>query len=286
MRKQIATACVTIAGLIGAAIALPGMANADAGDAQQAAADIAAVIDETGGADAVPTGVSVDIPSDPANGIGITANGFAVDIGLPGAAVADDAVTVRGTTIYTDALPATSIAAQPADGGIQALIVLESAAAPTQFPFPLTLPTGTTLAQLSDGSIVAAAPDGSLVGALAAPWATDANGTSVPTRFQISGNTVTQIVDHNAGTYAYPIVADPWWNPFSWNWSKVGKALVKGLTDCLGGAAKTTLGVGAGVVSANIAAKVVTGKLMVQMAGGPWGYFAVGAAGCIDGIIR
>jgi len=87
------------------------------------------------------------------------------------------------------------------------------------------------------------------------------------------------VIDHLGATY--PVTADPWWNPFSWNWSKIGKAFISSLTTCLGGAAKATLGIGAGTVTANVAAKIVSGKLMVQVAGGPWGYFAVAAGGCI-----
>ena len=48
-----------------------------------------------------------------------------------------------------------------------------------------------------------------------APWARDANGVDVPTRFVVQGTALVQVVDHSAGNYAYPITADPlvryWW---------------------------------------------------------------------------
>lgn len=51
------------------------------------------------------------------------------------------------------------------------------------------------------------------VATLAAPWAVDANGKSVPTHYEINGTTVNQVVDTTPDT-AYPVTADPsvaWW---------------------------------------------------------------------------
>ena len=44
------------------------------------------------------------------------------------------------------------------------------------------------------------------------PWARDANGAEVPTHYEITGTTLTQIIDHRMEPYAYPIVADPFWD--------------------------------------------------------------------------
>lgn len=61
----------------------------------------------------------------------------------------------------------------------------------------------------ADNSIDVVSSDGrSLVSRIAAPWAFDANGRSVPTRYVVNGNTVTQVVD-TAKTTKYPVVADP-----------------------------------------------------------------------------
>lgn len=55
--------------------------------------------------------------------------------------------------------------------------------------------------------------DEQLVGIVDAAWAEDANGVSVPTYFEAEGNVLTQVVEHQSGEFAYPIVADPeWWN--------------------------------------------------------------------------
>jgi hypothetical protein len=50
-----------------------------------------------------------------------------------------------------------------------------------------------------------------LLGGIAPAWAKDATGNPVPTRFEVNGDSVTQVIEHDA-TFEYPIVADPWLN--------------------------------------------------------------------------
>jgi hypothetical protein len=52
------------------------------------------------------------------------------------------------------------------------------------------------------------------LGVIAAPWARDANGRAIPTRYEIQGTTLVQVVDHRRPGVVYPVVADP--NLFSW----------------------------------------------------------------------
>ena len=119
-----------------------------------------------------------------------------------------------------------------------------------------------------DGAVLAFGPDGQVVARLAPPWARDADGRSVPTHFELDGLTVVQIVEHRGGGFAYGIVADPWWNPFSWDWSRIGRTAVSGLTRCGGGALKGALGVGGGVVTVNLIRRGA-GTFLVRAAGGP-----------------
>lgn len=51
--------------------------------------------------------------------------------------------------------------------------------------------------------------EGNLIGGFTPAWATDANGNDVPTRYELNGSTLTQIVDHQSADVAYPVVADP-----------------------------------------------------------------------------
>jgi len=41
-----------------------------------------------------------------------------------------------------------------------------------------------------------------------APWAKDANGAAVTTRYRLEGNTLVQVVDFDQNT-AFPVLADP-----------------------------------------------------------------------------
>ncbi|MFE7845558.1 hypothetical protein ACFUTX_10265 [Microbacterium sp. NPDC057407] len=52
------------------------------------------------------------------------------------------------------------------------------------------------------------------IATIATPWAVDANGAELPTRYELSGNALTQVVDtRNA---EYPITIDPHWSWWVW----------------------------------------------------------------------
>lgn len=61
------------------------------------------------------------------------------------------------------------------------------------------------------GSIIVHDADGSISSVIAPPWAYDAEGTEVPTWFEIEDGHVYQYVDHLSRQFAYPVVADPVW---------------------------------------------------------------------------
>lgn len=65
-------------------------------------------------------------------------------------------------------------------------------------------------------------PDGqAVVATIGTPWAKDANGDPVASHYDIDGDVVTLVVDHQDKPVAYPVVADPWvwldWGLFSWD---------------------------------------------------------------------
>ncbi|CAN5594398.1 hypothetical protein BH20ACT2_BH20ACT2_03090 [soil metagenome] len=94
--------------------------------------------------------------------------------------------------------------------GVQLYLVIDEASAPTTYRFPFALPAGAELRLSPDGdgsvSIVERAT-GIEIAEVQPPWAEDADGRTVPTRFSIEGNTLVQEVDHEGATY--PVVADP-----------------------------------------------------------------------------
>ena len=155
-------------------------------------------------------GTAVEIPVDPSGQISVQAeSGTSIDIGIPGAASAKNAVVADdGTVVYTEALPDTSIAAQAlANGDVRALINIDGSAAPTEFAFPVDIPGDGGLTLNDDGSVDVWDEDGSTVALIASPWAVDADGTSLHTYFDVDGETLVQVIDHEGATY--PVVADP-----------------------------------------------------------------------------
>ena len=64
-----------------------------------------------------------------------------------------------------------------------------------------------------DSSSGIMAPNGEPTAIVPSPWAVDANGVNAPTQFEVSENSLTQVVGHRERNFAYPISADPqWWN--------------------------------------------------------------------------
>ena len=153
---------------------------------------------------------NVEIPVDPAAQISVEADsGTTINIGIPGAASANDAVVADdGTVVYTEALPDTDIAAQAlANGDVRALISIAGPDAPSQFAFPVDIPGEGGLTLNDDGSADVWDEDGTTVAVVASPWAVDADGSAVETHFVLDGQTLVQVVDHEGASY--PVVADP-----------------------------------------------------------------------------
>lgn len=85
--------------------------------------------------------------------------------------------------------------------------ILEGVSAPNEYSYDYSK-MGELRQDPVDGAVTVWR-DGAMISALYAPWAVDANGTSVPTYYVVDGSTLTQVVDHTVRAYAYPIVADP-----------------------------------------------------------------------------
>lgn len=90
-----------------------------------------------------------------------------------------------------------------------ALLLIHSHDAPTEYRFENAVPDGHTAELQPDGSVRFFDSDGNESGGIATPWALDANGEEVPTRYTLDGTTLIQAIDHEGA--AYPIVADPVW---------------------------------------------------------------------------
>lgn len=132
-------------------------------------------------------------------------------VSLPFADVAESQSVVEGEPVtFDNQNGSASVPVAREDGALQIFTVIEVEKAPTRYTYNVDVPTGgSSLTLLENGGVVILNNDGGFEGVIDAPWAKDANGVSVPTHFEISGNELTQVVEHD-GTQAYPIVADPY----------------------------------------------------------------------------
>lgn len=72
------------------------------------------------------------------------------------------------------------------------------------------MPAGASMESHKDGTISISGADGAFLGGFAKPWATDAAGIALSTRYEVQGKHLVQVVDHSGPGIAYPVVADPW----------------------------------------------------------------------------
>jgi len=156
---------------------------------------------------------SIDVPTDPTSGIGFTSSsGEKLSIGVPFAASANDAFVVQpGVVAYDNANGSATVPAVKADGSVQISTVIESASAPTRYDYALDLPEGAELVLLESNGAKVKGKDGSTLLNIAQPVAYDSAKNVVPTKYEISGHTLTQVVELSESA-SYPIVADPWLN--------------------------------------------------------------------------
>lgn len=137
----------------------------------------------------VQDGATVDVNgSDLSVTMGASKNAVASDSGQY-ATVQDDSVTYA--------------ASHPGEGTTRFAAVLADA---TDARPQWTFAVGAQLLPLDDGTV--SISDGEkFLGGIDAPWAIDAEGRSLPTHYEITGSTLTQIVDTTGASF--PVVADP-----------------------------------------------------------------------------
>ncbi|MFJ3395365.1 hypothetical protein [Leifsonia aquatica] len=178
------------------------------------AADVATTATGANAVDATVSGTNVTVPVDPSSGISLGGADTSITVGLPFAKQANDAnVETAGVVSYDNNNGSTTVPVVRDDGTLQINTVIEKAAAPKRYDYPLTIPEGQSLQLSADGSAYIGTEDASSISAyIPAPWAKDANGTPVVTHFEVSGDVLTQVVDFTAET-VFPVVADP---QFEW----------------------------------------------------------------------
>jgi hypothetical protein len=88
-----------------------------------------------------------------------------------------------------------------------AFAIAHRANAPTSYGFRFTVGGMPAQLALIEDVVVVKDSQGRVANFVTPAWATDANGAPVPTHYDVSGDVLTQTVDHHGA--AYPVVADP-----------------------------------------------------------------------------
>jgi hypothetical protein len=162
-------------------------------------------------------GTTVELSGDAGDGIMVnTASGGDLGIGLPFASQADAGVVVDGAVVYDNNNGSTTTPLVHQDGSVQILTTIADANAPTAYEYQFDLGQGATLKMNADGGVDVIAGTGATIASIAAPWAFDASGKAVPTRYETYGSSLIQVVVHRSAGVKYPVVADPqlslgWW---------------------------------------------------------------------------
>ncbi len=113
-----------------------------------------------------------------------------------------DGLRVAPATV--DGRPVSTIVS-PAQDGVALAAVLQAGQSRVDFPDPL--PAGRRLVPTPEGGFDVR-QDGRRVGSVAPPWALDAAGRALPTRYEVRADGgITQLVDTRGASF--PVVADP-----------------------------------------------------------------------------
>ena len=108
----------------------------------------------------------------------------------------------------------------PTSRGVELFDVLRSIDSPETLRFAFDLPEGSELRPLAGGGAEVVDAEEELSVFIPAPWAKDAQGSTVPVEMTVEGSQLILAVDHQDGDFAYPILVDPTIEPIyqDWGW--------------------------------------------------------------------
>ncbi|WP_156807582.1 hypothetical protein [Acaricomes phytoseiuli] len=181
---------------------------------------------------------SIQAPSDPVSPVKVAAGGSVLSFSLPQELdLSTGSVGSDGTVVYEDKDAQTDTAVQALDGGsVRVQTILRSPSSPRQFSYRLS--EGFSPVMAEDGAVWAVGFDNNdqfAAYSIKEAWAKDATGKPVPTRYEIRGNDLVQVVSPTPDS-VYPIVADPTWEWYNFAY---GVGFNKAETRALANAATT-----------------------------------------------
>lgn len=139
----------------------------------------------------------------------------ALAVTLPGQADLSVPVTGDGVSVYRHEARPFSVAVNPVVDGAQFVTVLADRAAPMTFDYSFvesSVGNAVSVVLTDDGGArLIDRRNRAVLAEIEAPWAFDARGRAVQTRFEVAGGgRLTQVVEHRADRdVAYPVTADP-----------------------------------------------------------------------------
>ncbi|WP_426621503.1 hypothetical protein [Microbacterium sp. As-52] len=163
-------------------------------------------------------GSTVTVPRDASEGVKLAVGDAVVGISLPASEGGEAGVSLESGAVAYPSDNGVANTVVPFSDGVQMLTTIASSKAPERFAYGIDVPVGGSVMLVEDGSAVVADRDGITVITTNVPWAVDANGAAVPTRYEVDGTQLVQVVEHTARDVAYPVVADPtyWWGGKTW----------------------------------------------------------------------
>lgn len=218
----IASGVVLAVGLAGPAVAAPDdhdsvleslVAAAEANPESLALDDVAESTSAPGvAAGFVSDGASATVPVDPSDGIVVSSEftGTSLALELPVAEEAGNAsIIADGVVAFDNGDGSVSVPIIKDDASVQVTTIIAEPSAPTTYAYGLSIPDGGRIEETEGGALIVLDADGVLQGGVAPPWASDADGRAVPTRYVVTATGFTQVVEHDSGDFTYPVVADP-----------------------------------------------------------------------------
>jgi hypothetical protein len=175
--------------------------------------------------DAVSTeaaGTDVIVPLDATSEVLVTGDqtlAITIPSEEPGAPAVRDGEVLDSSAVSFDSGEFSTVVAPLDSGAVQFLSVISSEDAPREYRYSFGTDGGVSMNLQPDGSVAISDSAGVPTGGIAAPWAYDANGTPVPTWYEIDGSDLIQHVAHVGAGFAYPIVADPTLTWQGWGYS-------------------------------------------------------------------
>lgn len=155
------------------------------------------------------SGNHISIPADASQGVAFGGASGVMRVKIPEAREVGQGVQISdGAVAYpSDTGSATTVV--PLRGGVQLLASIANKNSPTEYTYEFDLQGGQYIEVTNSGAAVYDA-SGEIESLIAKPWAVDAEGSEIPTRYDVRGNSLVQVVDHTSvSDIKYPVVADP-----------------------------------------------------------------------------